>query len=666
MATRAYLDNLPLDESSVPVTWPLYRGTEARKCVIYGNGERWAEYKAFVNGLKGKPTKLNLRGVKQPGSHGGNLDVSIPEVYVTRCTKINDLLVELECYDARILLMEAVGDMDFNMSCGDGYLPGTGKSQTVAHTYKSAIQAYCERVSAIKTRLGSDPYSGIPERKLEYNVHLSALVSPDPLGYLCDRAGCDLVIGLDGKWYFASREDASEQWFNGLADYNWIVKPGFLTLDSLTLRRPQNIISYYWEHHTLRLEGVDDQSTASTYGPASNKVWLEQVYFDDENGGYVSLDDLLTNHSLSGLTDATIARSFFAESAQGSGIDPLDTFQKKLVWGIIKRDWRRLWKIVFPEGTRGGFDQWRFGQIQDDGSVEGVSVEVPWVEFRRVIQSDAQGSLEGRPWTFNHEAATADETKSPFSAVWDRGPESGVIRIVVDDGPARLRDERPPFPGAITVTREGRTDDALRIIAKNKIDNEDGQTPAVPGKAIDHLRIFAREDITKARLEPSFRMAIYLTGRRFMPNDKSRWHMESAKGFSDGDIDTVELPPGDEVQVYRTYVGGDHSTADWIESDGLGLTLNNLEVHDDGERRAERWKLEHALAVTGEGRADTLNLGTRFRVVNGPIQEVTLNVEGIETYCMMRVGNLADDKARDMTAMKRLAARKFEVQGVRR
>ena len=48
------------------------------------------------------------------------------------------------------------------------------------------------------------------------------------------------------------------------------------------------------------------------------------------------------------------------------------------------------------------------------------------------------------------------------------------------------------------------------------------------------------------------------------------------------------------------------------------------------------------------------------------MQEVSLNVQGIETYCLMRVGNLADDKARDLTAMKRLASRKFQVQGVSR
>ena len=672
MGTRLFIDTLPLDETSAPFSWPLYRGTEARKVKIYGFGPRWAEYKEFAESLRGKAATLTIRGTKLPGSGSSTLDVSIPDVYVMRATRINDLLIEMDCYDSRILLTEIVGDQDFNMRFGNGYLPGTAKDSTTPHTYLSAIQAYCARHPRIQARLGPDAFAGVPDLKLESGAHLSAMLAPDPLGYLCDRAGCDLVVGLDGKWYFASREDATDAWFSALADYNWRTLPGFLALESITLRKPRTIAGYYWEQHTIRAECINATGTVAGYGPNETRVQLVQRYLDVD-GSYKTLDELLAAHNLTGMaTDSTIAVAWFSDSAQGCLLHPLDTFERKLVWSIIKRDWRRLLKIDFPNGNRGGWDQWRFGQIQEDGSVEPVSVECTWVQFTRVVSSDLQGTFEGRPWTFNNSAP------SPFKAVWDDGPESGVIRLVVEDSADRMRDERPPLPGTLVVPRQGGGftalgvasvgggyDNALRIIGKGQLDNGEGQSTA-----IKHLRLYGREDASMARMATSFQAFVYLTARRFMPNDKTRWHSESNEGFSNGDIDLVELPPSGEVQAYRTYVGGDHVGQDtdgrpWSESDGLGKTLNYQELADDAARRAEVWKLTHCLAVTGEGTADTLNLATRLKIVNGPVQEVALNVHGPETYTTMSVGNLADDKARAATATKRLASRGVDVQGRR-
>lgn len=669
MATQVFINQLPLDQGRF--VFPMYRGTEARAFTVYGFGPRWPEYEALVKGLQGGFARLRIVGSRIAGPRPGRLELNIPDIIVLRATLVNELSVELECYDSRLLLREVVNALDFNMLFGGDYLEGTAKTDDLPYTYAEAIRRLCEADSRIASRMAADAYAAIPDRTLESNVHLSALLATDPLGYLCDRAGCDLAIELEtGKWYFASREDASPQWFQGFEAYNWRVRPGFMALATYVTRRPRKINCYYWEHHTLRVEGVDSgprsTRTPNTYGPASNKVSLEQVYRDDESGAYLSLEDLLTAHNLSGTADdATIAAAFLSDSAKGTGLHPLDTFARKVVWGIIRRDWRRLWRITFPQGSTGGWDQWRFGKIQEDGSVEPVSVECPWVEFTRVIQSDRQGNLENLPWTFNH---TASNQKTPFVATWDNGPESGVIRLVVQDSADRMRDLIPPLPGALTTTRDGVTDDALKIVRKNAVSN--GEKSA-DGSAIDHLDLVAREDISKGRLLESFRVAVYLTARRFMPNTSARWQLQTAEGFSGGDIDSIDLPPGDEVQAYRTYVGGDHSdTALWFASDGLGITLNADEVREDAERRAEVWKLTHCLSAAGEGHADTLNIAKRTRLIDGPIQEVELHAEkdgdAVETFALVRVGNLADNKARSLTAAKRLASRRLDVQGVRR
>lgn len=648
MTTIATINDLPLDEGLF--LWPMYRGTDARRITLYGFGPRWLEYKAMVAGLQGAPARIDIRGSRKPGANEGVARVTIPEVYVVRATKVNDVKVELWCYDSRLLLNREVGDMDFNMTFGDGFLDGT---EFV--TYREAIEAYCTRFTVITSRLASTAFDKIPQRNLEPNVHLSAYAAPDPLAYLCDRAGVDLTVGLDGKWYFASREDATAGWFAGFEDYNWDVRPGFLTLDTVVMQRPRTIVSYYWEHHCIRAEAVGGTATASSYGPASTRIQLNQVYLYE--GEYLSLTELMTaiggGLSTSTITDTIIAKAFLSNSAQGTNLHPLDTFAKKVAWGIIRRDWRRLWRIEFPSGSTGGWDMWRFGKLNDDGSVDPVGVECPYVEFKRVVSAPTGQSIENQPYTFNRAAP------APFKAVWDDGPESGVIRIVAAEGEDKLDDLMPPMPGVLTVPRgaaSGLPTDALVIASKPELDNTEGVK-----NTVRNLTLFGREDLSKGRFNPSFTMYVYLVARRFMPNNNTRWHSESAQGFSDGDIATIYLPPSGEINCYRTFVGG---TAPAAESDGLGAVLNNLELHDDGERRAEVWKLTHSQSAEGEGKADTLQLALRDRLVDGPVIGASIVVNGVETATEITVGNIADDKARDMTAAKRLAARGVDVQGV--
>lgn len=645
MTTRADINGLALDMGVFK--WPLYRGAVARPVMLYGFGPRWPEYKSLVNNLKGAGAKVTLYGTRNAGGNRGGLTATIPEVFVYRATKVNDVQVALECYDSRFLLTQAVGDMDFNMSFGDEILEGTEYV-----TYKDAIQAYCLRFPFIVTRLAGTAFDSIPDHKLEKNAHLSALVAADPLGYLCERAGCDLVVGLDGKWYFASRADADAAWFANFEDYNWLTRPGFLSLESIVTQKPRTIVPYYWEHHCIRAEGGDPASTVSSYGPEATRIQLSQVYKYD--GEYHSLGELCTAFGLGStfITDAQIARSFWSGSAQGSPLHPCDTAQRKELWEIIRRDWRRLWRIEFPSGSTGGWDQWRFGKLLEDGSIDPVTVECKYVTSRRIINPQPGGTIEGSPWTFNKAAP------SPFKAMWDDGPESSVIRIGVDDAGDSKDEVFPPMPGWLTVTRKagsGLPTDALLIVGKDMLDNGAGET----GRSLN-CTIFGREDVTIARFVPTFQIIIYLTARRFMPNDKTRWHAGSQVGYADGDIDRVELPPSGEVNCYRTYVGGDAPAA---ASDGLGAVLNVTELADEDARRAEVWKLTHALSVTGEGRADTLALGMRARVVDGPVEEAVLCLDGVETYTEMSVGNLADNRARRMIADKRVASRRVEVQG---
>ena len=644
MTTSVYINDLPLDEGSC--RWPIYRGTRAQVVSLYGMAERYAEYQALAVALKGGAATLRFRSGARAGGRRGLTTVSIAEVYVRRVVKVNDLLCRIDCSDARLLLERAVGAMDFNMTFGDDFLDGTEYA-----TYREAIEAYCTRSAIAAPRMAGDAYDRIPTRKLESNVHLSGMMQGDPLGYLCERAGCDLVVGTDGLWYFAARADAEASWFTAIQDYYWKIKPGFLSLDSVVLQRPRTIVSYYWEHHCLRAEGSDPNSTVAGYGPAATRIQLGQVYLYDNE--YLTLAELCEALGFVStfVTDAQIAAAIFRPSAQGCPVYPVDTANRKRLWATIQRDWRRLYRIEFPSGNTGGWDMWRFGKLKEDGSIDPVSVECVSVVFKRVVIPGGNGTFEGAPWTENLAA-----TSCPFKAVWDDGPESGVIRLVVDDtNSARNDDALPPMPGALQVTRNGQTDNALRIEWKGELDN------GTERATVRNLDILAREDITKARMAATFSVYVYLVARRFMPNDNTRWHAQSNVGFGDGDVDLAELPPADEVNCYRTFVGG---TAPAALADGLGAILNQEELDADSERRAEVYKIVTHASETGEGEAETFNLATLPRIVDGPVAEIALVADGVEGKVHISVGNLSDSKAREAIATQRIAKRKVDVQGV--
>jgi hypothetical protein len=643
-ATRAFLGTLQLDQGDL--TWRLYRGTHARSVAIRMSGQRYAEVAQFVRQLGGQPTFLRLEGVSGIGEGAPRQVTTFPEVYVYRVHRLNDKLLEIVVFDSRFPLSRRVGDADFNMSFGDGVLEGTEFP-----TYREAIENYVRRFRN-DDGLEPDAFDAIPERELERDVHLSAMVAPDPLGYLCDHAGCDLTVEpLTGRWRFASKADAaSGLWFAGWDQYSWVNKPGFIDNEAIHLQRPLNIDVYSWETHCIRVQGSDPQSTIAAAGPASTQVELEQVYLWD--GEYVTLDIMLLRAGFGPtfIQDRQIAEAFLSSNADGSPLHPINTIQRARVWGTIQRDWRRLWRLNFPNGSIGGWVDWRFGQLEPDGSVTPVSVECPSVVFSASYRVRDGNELFGQPWTTN---LPPDE--SPFKATWDDGPESGVIRLYVEPDASRQLDAAPPMPGQLFVRRPGGVqDDALRLVEKDELDNQEGAASTVR-----NLTLVGREDISLGRFRQSFSIAVYMVARRFMPNSNERWHRHEAPGFPDGDIDRVELPPG-ELQALRDFVRLPDKPPG---PDGLGLLLNEDEMIADGDRRAEVWKIVHSPGVTGEGEAARLDILQRPRLVDGPVEGVDVELRGGQIRCRVKVGNLADEKTQRLIADQRLADRRNEAQG---
>jgi hypothetical protein len=173
-------------------------------------------------------------------------------------------------------------------------------------------------------------------------------------------------------------------------------------------------------------------------------------------------------------------------------------------------------------------------------------------------------------------------------------------------------------------------------------------------------------DRESAHFNPTFKLAVYLTATRRMPNSTDRWWLEEHGAFADGDIDYIELPVSEELTVYRDYV---HPTdlAHPAFPDHFGRVLNRgITIEQDAKRRIENWKTTHVSRAEGEGRVESIH-AFRDLEIGGPIVEIALEVslEDDAPLCQTVVtcGNIADQRARDSVAMKRTAARRRSERG---
>lgn len=620
---------------------PKYRGVQARVVTMDAPAEHFDALKNLARGLAGGPTYFEVTAPDKPGNKPGEATVRIDGIYILRVVKHNRQTCYVMFADARILLSRRVGDIDIRVRFGDGYLEGTD-----VPTYRAAVEKFVTSIDILTSGTSSAAYVDFGDASTRDHSYLSGLTLPNALGSLLEESGNSFTVGNDGKYRFPAQEDLlAVHKLPVKSAYAWHVEPGWEILDSLILGTPRRVVNYYHERHCLRLEGSDPNTTISSRG--ADELWaeLEQVYSSE--GNIYTLSELLEANGFgeNDITDAQIAARFWTETFEGTTLyDSYGTGAFERVHGAIRSDWRRLWRIKFPKskGHLGAWTDWAFGKINADGSVSAVAVECPWVKFLVEIAVQDGNSIVGSPATFN----MADN--SPFSVQWEGDVSAGVIRMI----PKALDRGAVAVPGALLsplvleANRDGAIADGKQNVEK-----------------LDEFVIIERQDIGKARFDPSFQIAIYVCATKRMPNDETRWHARSVTtGLSDADIEYIEQPPSGELMLVRDYV---HPTEQGHGSmgDGYGPYLNDAAVQTDAELRTEAWKIQHAAALDGYGIAESVML-FRDHEVRGPINEISLTIEGQVVRTKITAGNLADTNQRNRVAQKRLADRKFKTQGV--
>lgn len=621
--------------------WPKYRGTVARVITLDAPGGMYADLAKLARGLNGAPTYIEVTGPAEGGANPSKATRKIAGVYILRVTKLNKQVCQVQIADARILLSRRVGDMDFRLIFGDGYLEGTDES-----TIKSATEKLVASIDVLRGNVGGGAYQEFPVVNTREKTHISGTALPVSLAELLDQANVDLTVKTDGRFAFAAREDlAGAAKLPGVSAYDWAVEPTWTAADSVILGVPRKIIAYYPERHCLRIEGTDPNSTASTHGPRELHVFWDQRYSSD--GKIYTLAELLVanNFGAADLTDAQIAKAFWTDNLEGTPMaSHFGTAQFGRVHTAIRNDWRRLWKLTGANAKAhlGGWTDFVPGKINADGSSTAVAVECPWVEFLAELAVADGQPLIGTPMTINH------TDTAPFGVVWEGNPDMGLIRLVQKDS---LRGG-VALPGALVSPL------VLEKRLTSTVESGAGEAFTVGSEYF----VVERQDIGKARFSSSFRMAVFLCATKRLPNNETRWHAQSVVGNNQGDIEKVELPLSAELFCVRDYVNINEAGHAPI-GDLLGPILNQQDLTDDATARRDAWFVEHTAALDGFGVAESTKLFFDHEV-RGPINEIILECRAdgmIQTRIV--AGNLGDFDQRRRIAAKRIADRKIKAMG---
>lgn len=639
----------PIEYSQLVI--PKYRGTEAKPIEIYGINEPTAVGGARGNNIRYNDLKklveqantqagffdLKIIGPKEPGAKYEDDELILKKLIPLRLVRQTKQLWKLVLFDIRLLLTTRISHMDFRMLFGSKFLNGTE-----ATTYKEAIIKVFNETPLLTRHQASDfsqLLSGLEFKKDDQ--HYAGLTLAQLLDALADDANADFGITNDGLFHMKDRTDADEP--DRLPDvkkYSWSIEPSWNSLENIVSMRPKNFYSYYLEKHCIAIKGTDPgASVVSSIIPAELKVELEQVYlYEDE---YLTLQEMLVKarYQSTAITDKIISQTLMADF-QGTAIARDGSLANYRVIASIQNYWRRLWRIKYTanEGDIGGWADWFFGKINDKGVIKDTGIDCKYVEFLGVI-GPKSGAFIGSDAAVNH------PTPAKFAPKWHQDKSGLIVFLGQPDG---MEDGSMAIPGELEAP--------LVVGPVKNIDDGQGTTYPIPA----WLGPIEVKDKSKAKFKFSFEIIIYMVATKRMPNDDRRWWKETVEGFKDGDIDIQELQPPEDIVAYRDYVDGTAAHPSTV--DGFGTLLNAVQITDDAARRVEVWKMVNLSPLEGDGEAESI-AAFRDIDVTGPVRYMELKLDEHVIKTQIAVGNLGNQKWREMVAAKRLAARKYEEKG---
>lgn len=637
--------------------WPFYRGASPRVVVI-------PQPAALVDKFKALPyiNTLRIEHSYGTGRFPAAGVIEIPGVRLLEVRELNEDVCELHLSDPRADLAKIVNPVAINLRFGDGYLDGT-----LFKTLGAFLRAVADTEPAFAALLGADAesvasaFDAMPD-----GLPVGGAMLSHVLDRLAEELGCDVTVA-DGAVTIGTRADIGDAGATPPKEsYLWLKggSPSWIGVTRSQKGLPRKIRVRYRERHARRI-ALKARLDGSAVGRNVLLFGLEQVYL--AGGKYLTLNELLTTYGFASgdITDAQIALFVMSKNFEFTRIERLNgaatDVDTETVIFTIKRDWRRLWRLVAIDsaGRRGTWTDEQFGKFslsadldastEPSGKLDASALESKWVEFLNVAATETRGAQttldEAIVATTHTEAPSGQSLPSaPFAVGWESQPD-GIIRFTQQV----LPDNNEAMPGELD-TIDGSGKERVRFSSGGVFKRDDGS-----GIPTDwNMQWPAKENAHfKARLE----LYVYMVAERQLPNTAERWTTFEEDGFADGDVEFADLEVGPELMALYDYVDtAQGKNAERSAALELGRLLNPVALEQDRKRRVERYKRLIGAQIAGAGRSLGVVLANDVHCT-GAVNEVRIEVDGVNVSTVIECGNLGNPDARERAEKRREAAR---------
>lgn len=676
--TVCEIEGVPFDMLSMD--WPLYRGVAAFEIRVPLSLAKYVELKQAFRAARGVVT-MRVRCTDGAGLEATGHEVEIKGVRVMELVKASDLTCFMKLADARVELGQFVSVSNLNLKFKDGYVDGTR-----VDTMLDALRVVVRRALHL---FAPDAFEQVPVRAVPDDLLTAGAAKVHTLEYLLSRFGVDLTCGLDGLLRFVGRGDLTGDRPLKQAYMPWLrgKVPGWTTEKRDRFRLPRKLRFYYKKRHMLLvpIRGYVSGGVVDNGAGGALSIEAEQVYIDDDNDKAVlTQDELLTKYApnaVGTVTDGLIGKVIMSDNldypdGSKSPISRDGSAQRNKLARILKRDWRRLFRIVYSgdRGRWGGWTDMRIGMFAppvtvdtrqvvnppgapvgggqlpqaigftSDNVIEG-GVRGEWCEFLTTIYGGGPKSIIGHSIITNYERIPPLPTM-PFSGVWENEAE-GIVRL----GQNPLPDGNVAMPGRIT------NPDAMKVgFSKDPV--------VVDGDKVIYSRWQCRVPTwDKATISVDETAYLIIVATRRWPNNEEQFRVYEMDAFPDGNVpfqefEVPELPAlYDFVDLFGDIDGREHPP----QGDSFGQQLNDMICMDDAATRRDVYMEYQSRQFEGEGVA--AGLRGLNESVGGAIDQIILNIDGTVITTTIRCGNLSTQDERLERARTRRESRSAEAGG---
>lgn len=659
------LGHVHLDDSRFE--WPFYRGATPRKPVIIRQDARQMPLLLSLP----RVTYLEFEASAEDGVNDpAHETLRVDGVRILWIDQLNDeRTCEIALGTCRDDLALRVNDADANLLFKDGYLDTTEFDRI-----GDWLRWVMRRIPELESNADMEWEAGA----------LAAPILPDQLPVagpnlmhaidaLCEVSGVDFYVGSSGTWKLIPVDGTSLKVLP--SSYSWVsgFEPSWYITSRTSRDLPKEITFNFAERHAVRLYHRVMPQTGKTSAPpmpSTNPldVRLVQVYQTD--AGFKSLFGLLDllGYRSDAIDDDTIARVLTTRNFENTPLERGKSPNSERIINIIKRDWRRLFKIDYPAqggiGRSGGWTDWQFGLHEERPDKEGnlrVTGQVTAQPVRCAYTEYLEGAEYHYGFAATSEGAVVARSRrrrgngplpaAPFSVHWvSEGDE--VLRITPNDAPG----VQMLWPGEMAV---GRTDHAGNLIlvteTRDYVIDGNGNRIQLP---YPELHVPTPEDV---RFNPFFELEIFAVATRRLPNTHEKWTQVKVPFQADGGVEVMEVEVGHELYALRDYV--DPLAGKSALADGLGAWLNLPELEQDAQDRGKILKDRLALTRAGNGTAQGVSLAMDHDV-HGAISEIRIAVDYPVILTEIDVGLFSTERTRLERKRKRDAMRSIKHGGM--